>query len=406
MKSLIPVSILLASLSIHAQTDLSSKIPKLKPAIFLITTFDENENVLGTGTGFFIDSLGTGVSCYHVFEGATKAIAKTSNGKEYAINNVITQSKQHDQLKFSIANEDHEKFKYIKIDYLNKNVGENIFVIGNPLGLEYTVSNGIISALRQDEDFGKVIQITAPISPGSSGSPLLNSKGNAIGIITYSYEEGQNLNFAVSLEELKNIIIINSSKFPESPYKKFKFKHNDIFRIKIGAAKFVIEAMEKRNNSSYNEFMTNIWNEMLKTGNNYSTALCYDGIMLADIKTDLEYSFEHDYLKTISYNSTGTRKTPATTAALYQEFFDLKEYLSSLYGAPSNGATFMSNCKDCYLGSVDKLESVDDLKLLIANESQTIPFIWNGSDGIQIIAWVSPPDEKYSGLWHLNIEQK
>jgi serine protease Do len=68
-------------------------------------------------------------------------------------------------------------------------------VIGNPEGLEGTVSDGIISAFRDNRS---MIQITAPISPGSSGSPVLDEAGNVVGIVTQVFKEGQNLNFAIS----------------------------------------------------------------------------------------------------------------------------------------------------------------------------------------------------------------
>src|ERR1700692_3684416 len=75
----------------------------------------------------------------------------------------------------------------------NKVEGERVVVIGNPTGLTGTVSDGIIAAFRKNHSF---IQITAPISPGSSGSPVLDEGGNVIGVATLISEEGQNLNFA------------------------------------------------------------------------------------------------------------------------------------------------------------------------------------------------------------------
>lgn len=80
--------------------------------------------------------------------------------------------------------------------------GEDIFVIGNPLGLESTVSTGIVSAVRDIPAFGKILQITAPISPGSSGSPVINSEGEVIGIATLVATEGQNLNFAIPSDKI------------------------------------------------------------------------------------------------------------------------------------------------------------------------------------------------------------
>jgi tetratricopeptide (TPR) repeat protein len=80
--------------------------------------------------------------------------------------------------------------------------GESIFVIGNPYGLEGSVSNGIVSAVREIPGYGKIIQITAPISPGSSGSPVVNMRGQVIGVATLQAAEGQSLNFAVPSERI------------------------------------------------------------------------------------------------------------------------------------------------------------------------------------------------------------
>ena len=76
-------------------------------------------------------------------------------------------------------------------------VGEKIYAIGHPMGLEKTVSEGIVSAIRKLPKLGDIIQITAPISPGSSGGPVFNSSGRVIGVARATFRTGQNLNFAV-----------------------------------------------------------------------------------------------------------------------------------------------------------------------------------------------------------------
>jgi tetratricopeptide (TPR) repeat protein len=80
-------------------------------------------------------------------------------------------------------------------------------VIGNPFGLEGSVSNGIVSAVREISGYGKIIQITAPISPGSSGSPVVNMFGQVIGVASLQAEEGQSLNFAVPAERISHLKI-------------------------------------------------------------------------------------------------------------------------------------------------------------------------------------------------------
>jgi tetratricopeptide (TPR) repeat protein len=80
--------------------------------------------------------------------------------------------------------------------------GEQIFVIGNPLRLEGSVSNGIVSAIREVPDLGRIIQVTAPVSHGNSGSPLFNMHGEVIGIVTVKVTNGQNINLALGVSRI------------------------------------------------------------------------------------------------------------------------------------------------------------------------------------------------------------
>lgn len=85
-------------------------------------------------------------------------------------------------------------------------VGEPVVAIGNPYGWENTISDGLISGIREIEDL-KLLQITTPISPGSSGGALFNMKGEVIGITTIGSEWGaQNLNFAIPINYLRTMI--------------------------------------------------------------------------------------------------------------------------------------------------------------------------------------------------------
>ncbi|HEY9500602.1 MAG TPA: tetratricopeptide repeat protein, partial [Pyrinomonadaceae bacterium] len=85
--------------------------------------------------------------------------------------------------------------------------GESVVVIGNPLGLEGSVTNGIVSAVRDIPTFGRIIQITAPISSGSSGSPVVNMQGQVIGIATLQITGGQSVNFAIPSERISQLQI-------------------------------------------------------------------------------------------------------------------------------------------------------------------------------------------------------
>ncbi len=83
--------------------------------------------------------------------------------------------------------------------------GEKIFVIGNPLKLEGSVSDGIVSAVRELPNIGKIIQITAPISHGNSGSPVFNLKGQVVGVVTIKVTNGQNINLAIGAARVRQL---------------------------------------------------------------------------------------------------------------------------------------------------------------------------------------------------------
>src|SRR4029453_19441878 len=93
----------------------------------------------------------------------------------------------------------------LSLDRTSPQEGESVVVIGNPLGLEGSVTNGIVSAVRDIPGFGRIIQITAPISPGSSGSPVVNMQGAVIGVATLQITGGQSVNFAIPSERIAQL---------------------------------------------------------------------------------------------------------------------------------------------------------------------------------------------------------
>ena len=181
--------------------DLPTIIRETRRSVVLIQTFDRQGNTLGVGSGFFVTETGDIISNRHVFRGAHHAEAETANGK-FKIAKVLAQNSSKDLVRFSLGRTG-KRFQPLKMSDSTPQVGESIMVIGNPMGLEATVSNGIVSASRNFPPFGNVIQITCPISPGSSGSPVLNMKGEVVGVATFQMVKGQNLNFAIPIAHAK-----------------------------------------------------------------------------------------------------------------------------------------------------------------------------------------------------------
>jgi len=186
--------------STYATTNLSAALDK----VVMIISMDENYQPIGIGSGFVIGNNGEIATNYHVVEGASSAMAKFVNQEEkYSIENIVQSNTVYDIAIIQI----NTKTSPISLgDDEISSIGERIYAIGNPEGLEGTVSEGIISGFRKIDNNFRIMQITAPISPGSSGGPVINQNGQVIGIASASNIEGQNLNFAIPVTKLKEVI--------------------------------------------------------------------------------------------------------------------------------------------------------------------------------------------------------
>ena len=149
---------------------------------------------ISQGTGFLVSPDGLIVTNYHVIETGDVAIVKFPDGRVLSVDGVLAADKARD---LAIIKIHGRSFRTVILGNSDRvEVGESVVAIGNPLSLESTVSNGIVSGMRTSEARGgKFLQTTAPISPGSSGGPLFNMEGEVIGINTMYLEGGENLNF-------------------------------------------------------------------------------------------------------------------------------------------------------------------------------------------------------------------
>lgn len=195
---LLPALILLCMFASHARTQedtLPELVRRIKPSVVSIVTYDAKGERLSRGSGFFTapDRV---ITNRHVLEGAFKAEIHTVNDLTFNVKGVLAVDGEGDiaLLQVDIPPNVASPLKVVRT---SPQEGESIVVIGNPLGLEGSISNGIVSAVRDIPSFGRIIQITAPISPGSSGSPVVNMRGEVVGVATLQLADGQSLNFAV-----------------------------------------------------------------------------------------------------------------------------------------------------------------------------------------------------------------
>ena len=173
---------------------------------------------IAQGTGFLVRSDGIIATNYHVIANGSMAIVKFSDGTILPIDGLLAADKARDLAIIKIHSDvGISDFRTLTLGNSDQvQIGEDVVVIGNPLGLELTVSNGIVSGIRTaKEEGGKFLQITAPISHGSSGGPLFNMAGEVIGITTMFVEGGENLNFAIPINDTK-LLLQNRSAYLQS----------------------------------------------------------------------------------------------------------------------------------------------------------------------------------------------
>lgn len=180
-----------------AQEALPDLVRRVKPAIVAIVTYDASGDALTTGSGFFIRP-GQVVTNLHVMRGARRAEIRTLDGKGrvHPVEGLLALDEEGDLALLSVPTPP-ERARSTELATTLPDEGERVFVIGNPLKLEGSISDGIVSAVREVPGVGKIIQTTAPISHGNSGSPIFNLKGKVVGVITVKVTNGQNINLAI-----------------------------------------------------------------------------------------------------------------------------------------------------------------------------------------------------------------
>ena len=184
----------------EAGSELTSEqvFSKCSSSVFYIEVYDKDGNKTASGSGFFIDSLGTAVTNYHVVKGSYSSKITVSDTKQvYNVLGVYDYSEDND---WAIIKIDGSGFSYLNIGSAESVVGgAAVYAIGSPLGLQNTITEGLISNTARTEGGVSYIQTSTAISSGSSGGALINKFGKVIGITSGSYADGQNLNLAIPI---------------------------------------------------------------------------------------------------------------------------------------------------------------------------------------------------------------
>jgi S1-C subfamily serine protease len=223
-----------------------------RPAVVRLKVQDSIGRDLGTGTGFFTGKDGNIVTNFHVVEDADRVVADTSDGRRIPILGLLAKDEKNDIaiLKTGFVPGPGSTLALANPEAPAVQPGDRIFVIGAPIGLSGTLSEGIVSALRPSQDMSEfspgkatdradLLQITAAISPGSSGSPVINTNGAVVGVAASYLGGGQNLNFAVPAAVVHKLLAGITADTIPTPFQNKKPLVNIIISVLFFAALFV-----------------------------------------------------------------------------------------------------------------------------------------------------------------------
>lgn len=172
------------------------------PSTVMITMNDINSCPLSIGSGFVVGKELI-VTNHHVIIGASSGYVQFMDSeKHYEIGGVLALDSYYDLVLLQVPGVDAPA---VKLSGQNSGVGDKIYAIGSPMGLKGTLSDGLVSGIRAFEG-DSIIQITAPISPGSSGGPIVNGQGELVGVAVAALSEGQNINFAIQVGRVGQLL--------------------------------------------------------------------------------------------------------------------------------------------------------------------------------------------------------
>lgn len=182
-------------------------VARVKPAVVSVRGFDSAGREVSAGSGFFIGRSRI-VTNYHVLEDAASATVRLASGQSCNVRGVVASDSHADLIIVEITG---KGAAHLVPAASEPEVGERVLVIGAPLGLEFSVSEGLVSGIRglkrspTDSKPEPLLQFSAPISQGSSGSPVVNSEGCYVGVVRAGIMEAQGLNFAIPASRVADL---------------------------------------------------------------------------------------------------------------------------------------------------------------------------------------------------------
>jgi serine protease Do len=206
--------------------DVSALVKQIGEAVVQVRTPE------GLGSGFLINADGYLITNFHVIEGETEIsveVYRQQNGQlnreTYKQVRIVAINKFHDLALLKIDDKNAPKFKFAPLGSSDAlSVGDSVFAIGSPLGLERTVTSGILSTKTRQMEGELYLQTTAQINPGNSGGPLFNLAGEVVGVTNMKITFGEGLGFAIPVELVKSFLdhrdaFAYAADNPNNPYR-------------------------------------------------------------------------------------------------------------------------------------------------------------------------------------------
>ncbi len=194
-----------------AGEDLKDLARDARTSVVKLRVLDVSGREIGSGTGFFVSADGLLVTNHHVIDAAHQVEAVPAEGPAYSVRGVVATDEVNDLAVLSIDAAGAQALPLATDDAPEP--GERVVVLGGPLGLAGSLSEGIVAAIRDPSEVERrksgrspLLQITAAISPGSSGSPVMKLDGEVIGVVVSQFGVGQNLNFAVPVDAVHDLM--------------------------------------------------------------------------------------------------------------------------------------------------------------------------------------------------------
>ncbi len=221
-----------SDLTVTAQWSESAFVPTelykmASQATVEISTYTESAAAKSLGSGFFIDSNGTVLTNFHVLSGAYKAEAKLSDGSVCEITQILGYDISRDLAIVKVAKTGNP---YLKLSSRGVVTGEKVYTLGSSRGMTGTFSDGMVSTSSRTVLGIDCIQISAPISTGNSGGPLLNIYGEVVGVNSLTVSSGQNINFSININEFYKVSTA-SPMYPSQFYSETYFNGHGMYTM-------------------------------------------------------------------------------------------------------------------------------------------------------------------------------